>query len=114
LAIVVYHLFGEYTPAIGDQVAHAFLVEGNHLRGSLVKLVNRGYSGLVYAAKGVRAPIVPCRVLGEHLRRCLLVRKEMLGQLPINSEGLPSLIKGHHGMGPLGWNAIFVENHVVF
>ena len=34
----------------------------------------------------------------------------MLGQLPLNFEGLPSLIEGHHGMSPLGWNATFVEN----
>jgi hypothetical protein len=42
----------------------------------------------------------------------MLIRKETLGQLPLNFEGLPSLIKGHHGMSPLGWNATFVENHV--
>jgi hypothetical protein len=35
----------------------------------------------------------------------------MLGQHPLNFEGLPSLIEGHHGMSPLGWNATFVENH---
>jgi hypothetical protein len=53
-ALVVYHLVGEYTPAIGDRVAHAFPVEGNPLRGSLVKLVDGHYSGLVYAVGGVR------------------------------------------------------------
>jgi hypothetical protein len=53
-AFIVYHLVGEYTPAIGDQVAHSFPVEGNPLRGSLVKLVNGHYSSLVYAV-GVSA-----------------------------------------------------------
>jgi hypothetical protein len=43
-SLVVYHLVGEYTPVISDQVACAFLVEGNHLRGSLVKLVGGGYT----------------------------------------------------------------------
>ncbi len=105
LAFEVYHLIGE----VGDRVAHAFLVEGNHLRGSLVILVNWGYSGLVYAVEGVRVPMVPCGILGDHLRLCLLVHEEMLGQLPLNFEGLPSLIEGHHGLGPLGWNATFVE-----
>ena len=33
LALVVYHLVGEYTPAIGDRVARAFPVEGDPLRG---------------------------------------------------------------------------------
>ncbi len=28
MTLVVYHLIGEYTPAIGDRVAHAFPVEG--------------------------------------------------------------------------------------
>ncbi len=112
LALIVYHLVSEYTPAIGDQVAHAFLVKGNHLRGSSVKLVNGHYSGLVYAVESVCVPIVPRRVLGDCLRCCLLVREETLGQLPLDFEGLPSLVKGHHGLSPLGWNATFVENHV--
>ncbi len=111
LAVVVYHLVGEYTPAFGDQVASAFPVEGNHLRGSLVVLVDGGHSGLVYAVEGVCVPCVQRRVLGDRLRRCLLVRKKMLRQLPLNSKALPSLIKGHHGLGPLGWHATFVENH---
>ncbi len=111
-ALVVYHLVGEYTPVIGDRFARPFPVKGNPLRGSLVKLVNGHYSGLVYAVGGVRVPIVPCGVLGDCLRRCLLVREETLGQLPLNFEGIPSLIKGHHGMSPLRWNATFVENHI--
>ncbi len=72
-ALIVYHLAGEYTPAIGDRVARAFPVEGNPLRGSSIKLVNGHYSSLVYAVGGVRVPIVPCRVLGDHLHRRLLV-----------------------------------------
>ncbi len=111
-ALVVYHLVGEYTPAIGDRVARAFPVKGNPLRGSLVKLVDGHYSGLVYAVGGVQIPIVPRGVLGDCLHRCLLVREETLGQLPLDFEGLPSLIEGHHGMSPLGWNATFVENHI--
>ncbi len=63
LALIVYHLVSEYTPAIGDRVAHAFLVEGNPLRGSLVKLVDGHYFGLVYAVGGVRVPIVQRGVL---------------------------------------------------
>jgi hypothetical protein len=50
----MYHLVGEYTPAISDRVACAFLVENNHLRSSLVKLVDGGYTGLVYAVESVR------------------------------------------------------------
>ncbi len=111
-ALIVYHLAGEYTPEIVDWVAHAFLVKGDHLRGSLVKLVGGHYSGLVYAVGGVRVPIVPCGVLGDCLRRRLLVREDMLGQLPLAFEGLPSLIRGHYGLSPLGWNATFMENHV--
>ncbi len=71
--LVVYHLVGEYTPVIGDWVARAFLVEGNHLRGSSVILVNREYSGLVYAVEGVHVPIAPRGVLGDCLHRHLLV-----------------------------------------
>ncbi len=113
LAVVVYHLVCEYTPAaIGDQVARAFPVDGNHLRGSLVKLVGGGYSSLVCVVEGVHVPIVPCGVLGYYLHRCLLILEEMLGQLPLNFEGLPSLIEGHHRLGPLGCNATFVENHI--
>jgi hypothetical protein len=97
---------------IGDWVARAFPVEGNHLRGSLVVLVNREYSGLVYAVEGVRIPIVPCGVLGDSLCHPLLVREEPLGQLPLDFEGLPSLIEGHHGLSPLGWDATFMENHI--
>jgi hypothetical protein len=111
-ALVVYHLVGEYTPAIGDQVAHAFPVEGNPLRGSSVKLVDGHYSSLVYAGGGVRVPIVPRKVLGDRLRRRLLVHEETLGQPPLNFKGLSSLIEGYHGMSPLGWNAAFVENHI--
>jgi hypothetical protein len=111
-ALVMYHLVGEYTQSIGDQVAHAFPVEGNPLRGSLVKLVDGHYSGLVYAVGGVRVPIVLRGVLGDHLRHCLLVGEETLGQLPLNFEGLSSLIEGHHGMSPLGRNATFVEYHI--
>ncbi len=73
LALAVYHLVGEYTPAIGDWVARAFPVKGNHLRGSLIILVNGEYSGLVYAVEGVRVPIVPRGVLGDCLCHCLLV-----------------------------------------
>ncbi len=112
LALVVYHLVGEYTPAIGDQVAHAFPVEGNSLRGSLEKLVNGHYSGLVYVVGGVRIPVVPHGVLGDCLRHCLLVREETLGQLLLNFEGHPSLIKGHYRVNPLRWNATLVENHI--
>ncbi len=80
LAVVVYHLVHEYTPAaIGDWVAHAFPVDSNHLRGSLVKLVGGGYSGLVCAVRGVRVPIIPRGVLGYYLLRCLLILEEMLG-----------------------------------
>jgi hypothetical protein len=113
-ALIVNHLVvvGEYTPAIGDRVAHAFPVKGNALRGSSVKLVDGHYSGLVCAVGGVRVPIVPHRVLGDCLRHCLLIREEMLGQLPLDFEGLPSLIERHHGMSHLGWNATFVENHI--
>jgi hypothetical protein len=46
------------------------------------------------------------------LRRRLFVHEETLGHLPLDFEGLPSLIKGHHGMSPFGWNATFVENHI--
>ncbi len=56
-------------------------------------------------------PLYACSPLG-YLRCCLLVHGETLGQLPLNFEGLPSLIEGHHGLGPLGWNATFVENHI--
>ncbi len=112
LALIVYHLIGEYTPTISDRVAHAFPVEGDHLRGSSVILVHGEYSGLVYAVEGVHVPIVPRGVLGDHLRRCLLVREEALGQLPLDFESLPSLIKGHHGLSPLGWNATIAENHI--
>ncbi len=101
-ALVVYHLVGESSPAIGDWVACAFPVKGNPLRGSSVKLVNRHYSSLVYAVGGVCVPIVLRGVLGDHLRHCLLVREETLGQRPLDFEGLPSLIKGYHGMSPLG------------
>jgi hypothetical protein len=111
-ALVVYHLVGEYTPAIGDWVARAFLVEGDPLRGSSVKLVNGHYSSLVYAVGGVCVPIVLRGVLGDCLRLCLLIREETLGQLPLDFEGLPSLIKGYNGMSPLGWNATFMENHI--
>ncbi len=111
-ALAVYHLVSDFTPATGVRVARAFPVEGNPLRGSLVKLVNGHYSSLVYAVGGVRIPIVPCRVLGDRLHCCLLVHEEMLGQLSLNFEGLPSLIEGYHGMSPLGWNATFVENHI--
>ncbi len=111
-ALVVYHLVGVYTPAIGDQVARVFPVEGNPSRGSLVKLVNGHYSGLVYAVRGVRVPIVPRVVLGDRLRRRLLVCEETLEQLPLNFEGLPSLLEEYHGMSPLGWNATFMENHI--
>jgi hypothetical protein len=86
-AFVVYHLVGEYKPVFGDRVARAFPVEGNHLRGSLVKLVEGHYSGLVYVVGGVRVPIVP--FLGDCLRRCLLVHEEMLRQLPLNFEAFP-------------------------
>jgi len=50
-AFVMYHLVGEYTPAIGDRVARAFRVKGDHLRGSLVILVDGEYSRLVYAVR---------------------------------------------------------------
>ncbi len=72
-AFIVCHLVGEYTPAIGDQVARAFLVKGDHLRGSSLILVDGEYSGLVYAVEGVRVPIVLHGVLGDCLRHCLLV-----------------------------------------
>ncbi len=111
-ALVVYHLVSEYTPAIGDWVARAFPVEGNPLRGSSVKHVDGHYSSLVYSVGGVCVPIVPCGVLGDCLRCCLHVSEETLGQLPLDFEGLPSLVKGHHGMSPLGWNATFVEKHI--
>ncbi len=48
-AFEVHHLVGEYTQAFGDQGAHAFPVEDNHLRGSSAVLVDGGHSGLVYA-----------------------------------------------------------------
>jgi hypothetical protein len=112
LGLVVYHLVGEYTPAIGNRVARAFPVEGDPLRGSLVKLVDGHYSGLMYAVGGVRVPIVPHGVLGDCLRCRLLVHEETLGQLPLDFESHPSLIEGHHGMSPLGWNATFTENHI--
>ncbi len=96
---------------MGDWVARAFPVKGDHLRGSLVELVDRDYSGLMYAVKGVCIPCVPHGFLGDCKRRCLLVHEETLGQLPLNSEGLPSLIKGHHRLGPLRWHATFMENH---
>ncbi len=80
LAVIVYHLVCEYTPAaIGDWVARAFPVDGNNLRGSLVRLVGGGYSGLVCAVEGVRVPIVPRGVLGYYLRYCLLILEKMLG-----------------------------------
>ncbi len=78
LALVVYHLVGEYIPAISDQVARAFPVKGNPLRGSSVKLVDGHYSGLVDAVGGVHVLIVPRRVLGDHLRHRLLVREGRL------------------------------------
>jgi hypothetical protein len=63
-AVVVYHLVGEYTPAIGIRIARAFPVEANHLRGSMVELVDGGYSSLVYAVKGVRYPVYLAESLG--------------------------------------------------
>ncbi len=56
--------------------------------------------------------IVPRGVLGDYLHHRLLVHEETIGHLPLDFEGLPSLIKGHHGLGSHGWNATFVENHV--
>jgi hypothetical protein len=42
---------------------------------------------------------------------CLSVKK-MLGQLPLDLEGLPSLIEGCHGLGSLGWHATLVEINI--
>ncbi len=47
---------------------------------SLVELVDGGYSGLVHnAVDGVCVPCVPCKVLGDHLRCCLLICEKTLG-----------------------------------
>ncbi len=82
------------------------------MRDQPVVLHDGVHPGLVHAVLGVPVPIETGRVLWDPLSRCLQVRKKLFGQLPLNTEGLPPMIKGNHRLLGLGGHTTIVEDHV--
>ncbi len=89
------------------QVARAFLVKMDNLRGSPVVSVNNCHLGLMHV---VRIPRVACSVHGDALRGCLLVRVEAFRHLPLDAKSFPP--KNHHRLGGLGRHTTFVKDQV--
>ena len=101
-----------HVPTLDDRVAHAFLVEGEHLGDRPVKPLERMHACLLHAVLGMPVPIESGRFLVDPLCHCLEVSKKLLRKLPLDAKGLPPMIKGDHGLLCLGGHTAVVEDHV--
>ena len=112
LAFVFDKLVRRYVPTLGYRVAHAFLVEGEHLGDGPVEPYDRMHTHLLHVVLGMPAPIELGRVLRDPLCRCLEVCKKIFRKLPLNTKSIPPMIKGDHGLLHLGGHTVVVKDHV--
>ena len=82
-------LVRRHVPTLGYGVAHAFLVEGEHLGDRVVKPLDRMHTRLLHAVMGMPVPIESGKVLIDPLCHCLKVREKLFRKLPLNAKGLP-------------------------
>ncbi len=111
-AFALDELVHRHIPTLGDQVARAFLVEGEHLGGRPVKPLDWMHTRLLHAVLGMPIPIELGRVLIDPLCRCLEVHEKLFRKLPLDAKGLPPVIKGDHGLLRLGGHTAVMEDHV--
>ena len=105
-------LVRRHVPMLGDRVARAFLVEGEHLGERSVEPLDLMHTCLLHAVLGMPVPIELGRVLVDPLCRCLEVVKKLFWKLQLNTKGLPPVIEGDHGLLRLGGHTAVVEDHV--
>ena len=111
-AFAINELIRWHIPTLGDRVARAFLVEGENLGDQPVKLLDRIVTHLLHAVLGMPVPIEKGRVLRDPLCRCLEMREKLFWKLPLDTKGLPPVIKGDYGLLRLEGHTAVVEDHV--
>ncbi len=111
-AFTIDELVHRHVPTLGDQVARAFLVEGEHLRYRPVEPLDRMHTRLLHTVLGMSVPFETGKVRWYLLYRCLEVREKLFWMLQPSTKGLPPVIKGDHVLLRLGGHTAVVEDHV--
>ena len=88
-AFALDELIRRHVPTLGYGVAHAFLVEGEHLGDRVVKPLDRMHTRLLHAVMGMPVPIESGRVLIDPLCDCLEVRESFSGSFHSTQRAFP-------------------------
>ena len=96
VAFAIDELVHWHDSTLGDRVARAFLVEEEYLRYQPVEPPDRMHTRFLYMVLGMPVPIEMGRVLQDPLCCCLEVHEKLFRKHPLDTKGIPSVIKGDH------------------
>ncbi len=92
---------------------HSWLsVECDHLRDLPVKPLGQMHTRLLHAVQGMPVPIEMDRVLWDPLCQRLEVSTKLFRKLPLDTAGIPPVIRGNNKLLRLGGHTAVVEDQV--